>query len=145
MLVPGLHCQRVLGAAFSRHRHPRLLDQRRIERGRKTDRLRENRGCAVAGDAVQGLVPDVVGGDIQARNGARVVVELRELFCQRHAPQKIVDAPVHRLRGIGVDGRTGCRHQQQRRQKQTRASRGVAGHDHPCPLGVRVSTCSAGR
>ena len=50
-----------------------LCDQLRVEGGRQGDRLREDGGDAGTRHAVQALAPPVVGGDVQPRDGRRLV------------------------------------------------------------------------
>ena len=67
---------------------------------RQADRLREHRGDAGARDAVQALVPPVVGGDAQPLDRRRLVQHLRRLLGERHAPDQIVDARLERQVGV---------------------------------------------
>ena len=76
------------------------VHQRFIEHGGHADRLRENRGIAGAGHAVQSFVPPVVFGNAEAQHGVSSVANLRNLFFKRHARDEIVDALFKRQAGI---------------------------------------------
>ena len=81
-----------------------FMQQGRVPRGAHADCLRKHGGDAAVGDAVEGFAPPVVGGDVQARNGAGLVDQLRGLFFQRHAGDEVVDALFHWQGGIHVGG-----------------------------------------
>ena len=98
----------VLGARFVADGGGHLGHQRGIERGRQADRLRKHRGTAGAGHAVQGFVPPIVFGHLQARDGGRGVLHLRGLFLQRHARYQIGGARLQRLRGVQIWRRWRC-------------------------------------
>ena len=64
----------MLGAAFDADDCSFLVKQFRVPRRRPADRFREDGGHAVVGDAVQCLVPVVVDGQTQPRNGGSAVI-----------------------------------------------------------------------
>ena len=68
-----------------------------IEGGAEADRLREF-GGSIHGDAVQRLAPPVVGGDVEARNGARLIDQLRGFLFERH--------PVYQIGGALLGGQS---------------------------------------
>ena len=79
-------------------------------------------------DAVQRFTPPVVGGNLQPRNRARLVHQLRRLLFQSHSRDQVVDP---RSDGLGwISGRTGtaggspfCARETQPRIKGTRTAR----------------------
>ena len=73
------HGLRVLDAAFGADDLGHLVYGGDVEGGGQPDRLRKLR-CAVIDNAVQRFAPPVVGRNIEARNGARLVDELAEAF-----------------------------------------------------------------
>ena len=80
-----------------------LVNGGRVEGGGQADGLGEF-GGAVGGDAVQRLAPPVVGGNVQARNGARLVDQLAGLLFQRHALDQVGGALLRRQAGVEVGG-----------------------------------------
>ena len=64
--------------------------------------MRENCGDAGARDAVQALVPPVVGGNVEARNGRGRVLHLGDFFIESETRDEIVDALIDGERGIEV-------------------------------------------
>ena len=98
------------------------LDLVGVERGGHTDGLREHRGAAVAAHAVERLVPPVVGGNAQTRDGGGIEFDKGHLLFQGQLRQQIGRAYLggQRLVEIGyflgrIAGRqTGQQHQEQR-------------------------------
>ena len=88
--VSMLDCIIVFGACFGGDHIGDAMDQIGIPGGGETDGLGENGCISGARDAVQTLVPPVVGGDAQARNRWRDVLHLRNLFFKSHARDQIV-------------------------------------------------------
>src|SRR6185437_6442206 len=98
----------VLGARLVGDRLADPAQAVHVERRRQRDRLREDRGDAGARDAVQALVPPVVGGDAEAGDGGRLVHHLPRLLFQRQTRQEVVEA---RLEGeVGILKGKGGRH-----------------------------------
>jgi hypothetical protein len=62
--------------------------------------LREDGGLAEPGHAVQCLRAGAEGGDAQALDGRRVLVQQRDPLVGREPLQQVVDALVQRERGI---------------------------------------------
>ena len=61
-----------------------------IENGRQTDGLGEHSRRAGTGNAVEGLIPPVVGGDAQTGDGGRVKAQLSGLLLQRHLGNELM-------------------------------------------------------
>jgi hypothetical protein len=91
----------VLGPALVPDHGRRLVQERSVERGSEADRLREDGGDARARDAVEGLVPPLVGRHPQPRDGRRLVRELRDLLFDRHARHEV--ARSHFEAEIGIE------------------------------------------
>ena len=77
-----------LGARFRGDGFRHLAVEILIKNRGQANGLREHRGRARAGHAVQRLVPPVIGRHAQPLNGGRVVFQLRELFLQSHLIHK---------------------------------------------------------
>ena len=92
----------VFGARFGGDGLAHAMHKLRVPGGGHADDLREIRGVSGEGDAVQALVPPVILGHAQARDGRSVVAHLRDLFLQGHATDKIVDTLCRRNCGIHV-------------------------------------------
>ena len=75
----------MLGARLVGDRDRDLVQPLGVPHRRQADRLREHRRDAGARDAVQPLVPPVVGGDAQALDRRRLVQHLRGLLGRRSA------------------------------------------------------------
>src|ERR1700691_5430107 len=73
-------------------RHP--VHKRAVPGGAEADHLREHRRPAVAGDAVSGLIPPVVGRQAQAFDGLALMEHLADFFLKGEAAEEILDAPV---------------------------------------------------
>ena len=67
----------VLGAGFDGDDFADLAEKGTVEGSGVADGLREERRVAGAGDAVEALVPPVVGGDVEAGDAGGGVDELR--------------------------------------------------------------------
>ena len=79
--------------------HRRLArDERGVPGGRHADRLRKHRREPRPRDAVERLVPPVVGRDAEPRDRGCDVDHLRDLLFERHAPDEIRDARLERKR-----------------------------------------------
>ena len=65
------------------------FDLFRIERGGHADGLREHRGAAVAGYAVQRFVPPVVGGDAEPRDGLGFILDQGRLLLERQLREQV--------------------------------------------------------
>ena len=91
----------VLGTALVADHDRHLVDERRVERGRDADRLREDGGDARARDAVKGLVPPFVGRHTEPRDRGSLVRELRDLLLERHARHEV--ARSHFGAEIGIE------------------------------------------
>ena len=76
-----------------------------VEGRAEADGLREDRRDAGEGDAVEALIPPVVLGDAEARDGGRGVHHLRDLLFERHPRDEIVNAPGDGERCVFVRGR----------------------------------------
>ena len=61
-------------------------------------------GGSIDGDAVQRLAPPVVGGHVEAGNGARLVDELRGLLFKSHSVDQVGGALLGRKGRIQVSG-----------------------------------------
>ncbi len=92
-----------LGAALGGDDVAHLVDDRRIPRRGHADGLREDGRVAGAGDPVERLIPGLVVGDAEARDGRGKVLQLRGLFVERHAGDKVVGAGDGGLAGILID------------------------------------------
>src|ERR1022692_4174523 len=79
-----------LGTDGNRH----LVDSRCVEGGAQSDYLREHRSV-IGYDAVQGLSPPVVGGNLETRDGSRCIHHLAGLFLHGHAGDQVVNALVN--------------------------------------------------
>ena len=89
-----------------------LCTMARIPGGGHADGLRKHGGVPGARHAVQGLVPRLVVGNAEARNGGGPVFKLRSLLLQRHPAHEIVGAFA---RGeMRIQPRRLLRHQQDR-------------------------------
>ena len=75
----------VLGSGLGGDRGGNGLQQLVVKHGGHADGLREARGGAAAGQAVEGFVPPVVGRNAEPFNGRRVEAELPGHFFHRHA------------------------------------------------------------
>ena len=62
--------------------------------GGEADGLWEDRGNSGASDSMEALVPPVVGGDIEARDGGGDVLHLGDFFFEGEAGDQVVDALV---------------------------------------------------
>ena len=62
--------------------------------GGEADGLWEDRGNSGASDSMEALVPPVVGGDIEARDGGGDVLHLGDFFFEGEAGDEVVDALV---------------------------------------------------
>ncbi len=78
------------------------------------DRLGEDGRLARARDAVERLVPIVVGRDAEPRDRRRDILHLRGLFLKRHPADEIVDARRDRRLGIAVELGMGGKRGEQR-------------------------------
>ena len=78
--------------------------ERLVEGGGEPDGLGEDGGDAGAGHAVETLVPPVVGGDPQARDGGRIVRELRDLLCGAHPRDEVPGSRLEVERQVLVGG-----------------------------------------
>ena len=79
-----------LDACFNADGDGHAMDGVCVKRRRQANRLGKLRGAA-GGNTVQRFTPPVVGGDVQALDGARLVGQLADLFLYGHA--------VHQVRG----------------------------------------------
>src|SRR5271170_2548622 len=70
----------VLGAGFIGDGGGYAEDKVAVPSGGESDGLGKHRGATGAGDAVEALVPPVVGGDIETRDGGRIVHELGDFL-----------------------------------------------------------------
>ena len=95
----------MLRAAFDANDGSFLVNQLRIPGGGHADRLWKYSGDAVVRDAVQRLVPIVVGRQTEPRDGRRGVLQLRDFFGQRHATDQIIRTCFQRARRIAPDRR----------------------------------------
>ncbi len=82
----------VFGAGLGGDSGGDLPEEGGIPGGGHADGLREHRGVAGAGDAVEAFVPPVVGGDAEAWDGGCGVDELRGLFFEGHAGDEVFGA-----------------------------------------------------
>ena len=92
----------MLGSGFLADRSSHLVNQRSVEGSGEADRFRKDSCGSRAGDAVQSFAPPVVFGNLQPRNGARLVDQLRRLFFQRHPGNQVIHTDVDWLRRIEV-------------------------------------------
>ena len=94
-----------------------LPDQFRIEGGAQADGFGEDGGAAVAGHAVQGLVPPVVRLDTQPLHTGRAVHHHADLLVQGHPGDHLGRLLVHRgflgFLGVGARGQEKSRRQGQ--------------------------------
>ena len=90
----------VFGAGFRGDRFRDAVVERRVPGCGKSDGLGKHGGNPVAGDAMQGLVPPLVGGDAESRYALGVHAELVDLIGQREASQEVVEAVGEREIGI---------------------------------------------
>ena len=97
----------VLGPPLNRDHLADLMDLLLVPGGGHPDNLRENGGMAVATHSVKAFTPIVIIGHIETGNGRGGSHELERLFTKRHSADKVIDAGIHRLIGIGVDDRIG--------------------------------------
>src|ERR1700683_2208559 len=99
----------IFGTRFGGNGIGHLMDEAGVPRGRQSDGLRKNRCIAGARDSMQTFVPPVIRRDMQARDGGRVVLHLRDFFLERHASDEVVYALSYgesRVQvGIGGGGR----------------------------------------
>ena len=63
---------------------------------------------ALGGDAMEGFAPPVVGGNVEARDGAGLVDELSGFFFEGHAVDEIGGALFGGEVGVEVGGFFGC-------------------------------------
>ena len=106
-MLPALEEIVVLGTRFIANGFRDLIHQRNIESRRQTDRLREH-GCrAGTSDAVQALVPPVVGRKIQTRNRRVVVLHQRGFFLQRQSRYQIGRPLLEAAGGVEIARRSG--------------------------------------
>ena len=92
----------ILGARLVGDGGGHAEDQVGVPGGGQADGFREYRGAAGAGDAVQALVPPVVGGDAEAVDGRGIVHELRDLFLERHAGDQVGGTAVDGGGGVSI-------------------------------------------
>ena len=90
----------VLGARFGGDGLAHDVDEARVKRGGHADDLGEDGRGTGEGDAVQTLIPPVVFGHAQARDGGGVVAHLLHFFVQRHLRDEGVDALIDGERGV---------------------------------------------
>ena len=95
-------CLVVLGARFVGDDVAHAVDHRRIPRGGHADGLGKDGRVAGARYAVQSLVPGLVVGNAEARNGGGPVFKLRGLLFERHAADQVVGAFLRRKARIQV-------------------------------------------
>ena len=110
----------VLDAALGADRHGHRVNCGRVERGGQADRLGKL-GGAIQQHTVERLAPPVVGWNLQARNRASLVHQLRSLLFQRQTGNQIIYALLSGQGGIEI-GRVGRRRDTLGRQ--TRRSNG---------------------
>lgn len=65
-----------------------------VPSGGEADGLGENGGGTRARHTVEALVPPVVGGDTEARDGGSNILHLGDLFVEGKAGDEVVDALV---------------------------------------------------
>src|SRR5262249_2443617 len=82
----------VFSASLGRDDVGDLVDEVFVPGGGETDSLWEDGGVAGARDAVQGLVPPVVGRDTEAIDRRRDVLHLGDFLFQGHSRDQVVDA-----------------------------------------------------
>src|SRR5438270_10394754 len=92
----------VFGTGFGRDDIGDAIDEVGVPGCGEADGLRENGGDSRARDAVQALVPPVIGGNSKARVGASNVMELGGLFLQRNAGIQIIGARFNGNAGVRV-------------------------------------------
>ena len=93
----------VLGAGLGGDRVGHLPQQRRVPGGGQADGLREH-GRPALHDAVQGLVPPVVGRHAEARDCRRGALHLQHLLLERHARDQIRRPLPGRQLGVAKGG-----------------------------------------
>ena len=92
---------RMLDAAFGADRLGHGVNCRRVEGGGQPNRPGKL-GRAIHLHAVQRLAPPVVGRNLEARNRASLIHQLRRLFLERHAGHKIIHALFNGQGGIEI-------------------------------------------
>ena len=85
-------CFVVFGAALVADGSGDLVDQVLVPSGSHANRLRKDRGASIAANAVKGLVPIVLGGDVQTRHTVRRVIHHRQLFVEGQARKQILNS-----------------------------------------------------
>ncbi len=90
----------VEGAQFQRDGLGDVVHQLLVPGRAQPHRLREDRGRAEPGDAVQGLGPGPERRDAKARHGRRVLVQHRDPLIEREPFEQVVDALVQRQLGV---------------------------------------------
>ena len=96
----------IFGAGFGGDDIGDAVEEIGVPSGGEADGLGENGGDAGAGYTVEALVPPVVAGDLQARDGLGDVLHLRDFFFEGEPGDEIVNALIDGERGVEV-GRRG--------------------------------------
>ena len=104
----GLERVEILRAELGGDDRRRVLHAVGIPHGRHADRLREHGGDAGAGDAVQPLVPPIVGGHAEAGDRGGGMAGLPGLLLQRHRRDQRLGSSVEVERRV-APGRRRCR------------------------------------
>ena len=82
----------MFGPRLVRNGARHLAQKRRVEAGSQADRLRKHSGSTCPSQAMQALVPPIVGLDSEPGDGRSIVQQLRGFLCGRQARQQIRDA-----------------------------------------------------
>jgi hypothetical protein len=93
----------VLGAKFGANHASYIVHQRFVKGCGQADRLRKDSRGAGTGYPMQSFIPPVVLRNAESRNGIRGVSQLRDLFLERHAGDKVVDAAANFNFGISIE------------------------------------------
>ena len=94
-----------LDSSFNADGDGHAMDGVGIKRGSQANRFGKLRGAA-ARHTVQRFAPPVVGGDVQPRDGPRLVGQLRDLFFYGHAVYQVGGPLLGRQRSVQI-GRGG--------------------------------------
>jgi len=96
----------IFGTGFGGDDVGNAVDEVAVPGSGETDGLGKDGGDAGAGDAVEALVPPVVGGDVEARDGGGHVLHLGDLFFKGETRDEVVDTLIDGERRVEV-GRSG--------------------------------------
>jgi hypothetical protein len=92
----------IFAASFGGDDVSNAMQEVGVPSGGQADSLRENGGDAGIGDAVEALIPPVVGGNVEARYRCGNILHLGDFFLEGKAGDEVVDALIQGERRVKV-------------------------------------------